>query len=81
MAGDCTGDATTYQYDAENRVTSIDLPGGATASYAYDALGRRIGKDIEGTVTQYVYDGADILLEYDGADALLARYTHGSGHR
>ena len=28
---------------------------------------------------RYVYDFEDILLEYDGANTLLARYTHGPG--
>ena len=26
-----------------------------------------------------LYDGEDILLEYDGMNTLQARYTHGSG--
>ena len=32
---------------------------------------------MNGAVTRYVYDGEDILLEYDGANALQARYSHG----
>ena len=32
-----------------------------------------------GVVTRYVYDGEDILLEFDGVNVLLARYTHGPG--
>ena len=32
-----------------------------------------------GQTKQYVYDGEDILLEYDGANVLQARYTHGPG--
>jgi RHS repeat-associated protein len=57
----------------------IDFPGGGFADYRYDGLGRRIQKDVDGVVTRYVYDREDILLEYDGADVLLARYTHGPG--
>jgi len=34
---------------------------------------------VNGVITRYVYDAEDILLEYDGADTLLARYTHGPG--
>jgi RHS repeat-associated protein len=60
-------------------MTRIDLPGGSVALYAYDGLGRRIQKDIDGTVTTYVYDGEDILYEFDGLGATLARYTHGPG--
>ncbi len=28
-------------------------------------------------VTAYVYDGPDILMEFDGAGGFLARYAHG----
>jgi RHS repeat-associated protein len=49
------------------------------AAYRYDGLGRRIEKDVDGTVTQFLYDGSDILLEHDGAASLLARYSHGQG--
>lgn len=70
-------DTTTYSYDAQNQLVRIDFPGGAFVEYAYDALGRRIQKT-DGTIaTKYVYDGEDIVLEFDGADALQASYTHG----
>jgi RHS repeat-associated protein len=73
------GAVTDYTWDAEDRLTRIDLPGGGFAEYLYDGIGRRIQKDANGAVTRYVYDGSDILLEYDGLNLLLARYTHGSG--
>jgi YD repeat-containing protein len=34
-----TGDLTTYTYDGLNRLISVALPGGGTATYRYDALG------------------------------------------
>lgn len=73
------GAITTYTYDALNRLRAINLPDGTTATYRYDGLGRRIAKDVNGAITRYVYDGPHILLEYDGSNALQARYTH--GHR
>lgn len=51
----------------------------ATSTYRYDGLGRRIEKVGNGQTRRYVYDGEDILLEYDETNALLARYTHGPG--
>ncbi|MBI4356064.1 MAG: hypothetical protein HY597_06430 [Candidatus Omnitrophica bacterium] len=50
-----------------------------TATYAYDALGRRIEKNVNGAITRYVYDQEDILAEYDGTNTLQAKYTHGPG--
>ncbi|MGB3396728.1 MAG: hypothetical protein WBB60_09780, partial [Nitrospira sp.] len=50
-----------------------------TSSYRYDGLGRRIEKVANGQTKRYIYDGEDILLEYDGSNVLQARYTHGPG--
>jgi len=72
-------ETTGYTYDAQDRLTRIDFPDLTTAAYRYDGLGRRIEKDANGAVTRYVYDGSDILLEFDGAGALLARTSHGQG--
>jgi RHS repeat-associated protein len=80
-----TGNFTVYSYDAENRLTKVeDFAAGnptafATSTYRYDGLGRRIEKVANGQTRRYIYDGEDILLEYDGANALQARYTHGPG--
>jgi RHS repeat-associated protein len=80
-----TGNFTQYTYDAENRLTKAeDFAAGnptafATSTYRYDGLGRRIEKVANGQTKRYIYDGEDILLEYDGANVLQARYTHGPG--
>ncbi len=68
---------TTYAYDFENQLTAISFPDGTSATYKYDALGRRIEKGVNGIVTTYLYDGTDILLEMDAAGAMQARFTHG----
>ena len=51
-------------------------------NYKYDGLGRRVEKEVidAGTATtRYVYDNEDILLELNGANSIVARYTHGPG--
>ncbi|MCA9498151.1 MAG: RHS repeat-associated core domain-containing protein, partial [Nitrospira sp.] len=53
------------------------LPNSTTVTYKYDGLGRRIEKNVAGSITRYVYDGEDILLEYDGTNTFRARYSHG----
>ena len=72
-----TSDLTTYQWDAQDQLIQIDRPDSTTVTYKYDGLGRRIEKNVAGAVTRYVYDGEDILLEYDGTNTFVARYSHG----
>jgi RHS repeat-associated protein len=78
-----TGNFTQYTYDAENRLTKVeDFVAGNptpafTSTYRYDGLGRRIEKIGNGVTRRYVYDRDQILLEYDGANVLQARYTYG----
>ncbi|MCI1277438.1 MAG: hypothetical protein LKG23_00490 [Nitrospira sp.] len=45
-----------------------------TSSYRYDGLGRRIEKVTNGQTRRYIYDGEDILLQYDGANELQAPF-------
>jgi RHS repeat-associated protein len=72
------GATTTFTYDAQDQLVRIDHPDASVTTYSYDALGRRIEKDVSGTVTRYVYDGTSILLEYDGGNVLQSRYSHGN---
>jgi len=85
-----TGARTVYTYTVENQLTQVDqftLAGGATptltARYRYDPLGRRIAKEVtQGATTastRYLYDNEDILVELDGINTVMARYTHGPG--
>lgn len=65
--GNLTSDGTnTYTWDARNRLIGIS-GSSLNASFSYDALGRRISKTINGTTTQYVYDGWNIIQEITSA--------------
>lgn len=54
-----------------------------TAKYKYDAVGRRVEKEVNDGVTvkitRFVYDNEDILLELNRSNQIVARYTHGPG--
>jgi len=52
---------------------------GSIVKYAYDGLGRRIQKDVNGVKTNYVYDNEDIVAEYNTSNVLQATYLHGPG--
>jgi RHS repeat-associated protein len=60
--GNLTSDGTnTYTWDARNHLTAIS--GAVTASFSYDALGRRVSKTINGTATSFLYDGLNPVQE------------------
>lgn len=76
--GNMTSDgAHTYQYNYNNRLISVD--NGATATYTYDALNRRIQKTVvsTGSTTNYYYCGDQAIEERDANDAVLATYIFG----
>jgi RHS repeat-associated protein len=56
------GQTTTYTWDARNRLTNIGGPV-VTASFGYDATGRRTSKTIAGFSSTFLYDGLDIIKE------------------
>ena len=63
--GNLTNDGmNSYTWDARNRLAGIS--GGATASFSYDSLGRRISKAIGGEAAQFAYDRNDIVAEIKG---------------
>ncbi len=55
------------------------VPAWDTVEYTYDPSGRRIAKTFDGVLTnQYVYDGDNIIAEYDGSDNLVRKYIQGA---
>jgi RHS repeat-associated protein len=76
-AGNTTYDgAHAYQYDAENRLTSVDS---GSASYAYDHMNRRIVKTVGSSSTHYTWDGGRVLAEHNAATgAGIADYVYAS---
>ncbi len=75
-----TGAVTAYEYDYANRLRKVTMPDGTIAEYKYDALWRRIEKTVttggSTTATRYLYEGLNMLSEYDGNNALKTKYTH-----
>lgn len=71
-----------YTYDAENRLVTATVQGGATSQYVYDSSGRRVKKIIaNGITTRYVYGASGELQEErnDAAGALIKEYIYRMG--
>ena len=74
--GNLTSDGTnSFTYTAENLLKSG--PGGTTL--AYDPLGRLYETVKSPATTRFLYDGADLIGEYNGSNAVQRRYVHGPG--
>ena len=79
-AGNLTYDTVHhYAYDAENRLISVDS--GATATYIYDAEGKRVQKTTGSGSIGYVSDivTGNAIEETNGSDTLQAGYIYLSG--
>jgi RHS repeat-associated protein len=77
-----TGKVTEYLWDYHNRLTGVVFKDAAGAvlkniEYTYDVNNQRIGKKIDGVVTErYVLDRNQIALVFDGAGIQKARYLY-----
>jgi RHS repeat-associated protein len=47
--------------------------------YKHDLYGRRSEKKVDGFSTRYLYDGPQVIAEYDGNNNLLRKYIYGPG--
>lgn len=66
-------DTLTYTWDSRNRLSL--LSGGATASFTYDAAGRRSSKTAGGIATNFAYDGLNVVQELSGGAASASMLT------
>ena len=79
--GNLTGNGVwTFGYDTENRLVSASKSG-ASISYAYDALGRRLSKTVNGVTTSWASYGNREIAEYQGTGTpvLQSRTVFGPG--
>ena len=71
-------DVTTYGWDYENRLISVQLPnGGGTVSFKYDPFGRRVQKVTPLATSNFIYDGGNIIEEVNSSGLVAATYVHG----
>jgi len=77
--GNLTSDGVrTFAWDSESRLSSA-VVGGQTATYAYDAFGRRYRKTVAGVDRWSVWSGDRLVGEFDGSGVLDRRYVYGDG--
>ena len=73
----------SYGYDSENRMISCDPEGTTPAkNYTYDYLGRRVSNetvDYPELKVCYIYDGDQVICEYDSGGILKRKFVYGTG--
>lgn len=71
----------TFTYDALGNLTRVVKSDGPTIDYIIDPQGRRIGKQIDGALTQqYVWSNSlRIAAELDGTGKVTSRFIYGHG--
>jgi len=74
LNGNLASDGTnTYTWDARNRLEAIS--GGSTASFQYDAQGRRTSKTVHSAQTGFLYDGVTPVQELTGSTVVANLLT------
>jgi len=70
---------TQFQWDFENRLTQVVTPSAGSASYKYDALGRRIQRAPSNSASaNFTYDGQDVVRDKN-SDGTTVDYLNGPG--
>jgi len=74
------GAVTSYSYDVLGNLMSAVLPNATTVDYVIDGRNRRVGKKVNGVLTQgFLYrDQLNPVAELDGTGAVVARFVYGS---
>ena len=73
------GVSTGYSYDVLGNLTNATLPGDISIEYVIDGQNRRIGKRVNGVLTQgFLYkDQLNPIAELDGSGNVVARFIYG----
>jgi len=69
---------TTYAYNSLGYMTDVTLPSTDVISYSYDGQGRRVGRELNGTATNYfIYNGQyQIVGELNSLGGVETKYIY-----
>ncbi len=72
-------DTTHYGYDRLGNLVSVALPNGTQVTYVIDGQNRRVGRRVNGVLTQaWLYQGQlGITAELNGSNEVVSRFVYG----
>jgi RHS repeat-associated protein len=69
----------SYTYINDEHLKTVGDAVDGTYNLSYDALGRCVKRDLNGTITYYIYDGDKPILEHDGNISIVGSNVYGKG--
>ena len=72
-----TAGGWTYAHNGNSRLVAASGPGSTSANFGRDGRNRDVKRTINGTTTYLVYDGWNLVAEYDADGGLTTQYIHG----
>jgi RHS repeat-associated protein len=73
------GQTTNYTYDVRGALTAVALPGGTQIGYVTDAEGRRIGKQVNGSLQRgWLWSSNLVVAQVDGNSSLTEDFIYGA---
>lgn len=73
------GSVSEYFWSTLGELDSARTNGVTVARFGYDGFGRRVRKSTSSATRTYLHDGAELLVELDGAGSRVAEYTYYPG--
>jgi RHS repeat-associated protein len=72
------GQTTTYAYDETGNLLEVNLPSGTVVEYVIDGANRRIGRKVNGTLTEgFLYqDRVRPIAALDGGGNVVSRFVY-----
>ncbi len=71
------GAQTAFDYDGLGGLRSVELADGREIEYVLDATGRRIGRRLDGTLTDgWLYNGPQVVAELNGDGSIRSRFVY-----
>jgi RHS repeat-associated protein len=68
-------DSMSLTHDARQRLVQL-VKSGTTSTYVQDPFGRRIKKTVGGQTTWFLWDGRQLVAEFDGSGTRTKRYAY-----
>jgi RHS repeat-associated protein len=68
---------TSYQYDGTGNLLSATMPNGTKVAYILDGKNRRMGREVNGALTQgFLYDGTHVVALLNSANKLVSQFVY-----